>query len=105
MARYRRNIRSIKEVVQDYFSDYLVSSDTVRLISTEQWVDIVGKKVAEHSRPLYIENGVLLVETRHSAWGHFILLKSNSIIAALSKIDKNLSVKSIKLKLTRRTTT
>ena len=66
MERYRR-IKTIKEVVHRYFSEHLVAADDddVRLVNKQQWTEVVGEHVAQHSRPLYTENGVLIIETEH----------------------------------------
>lgn len=100
MARYFQ-IRSIKEVAQQYFSEYMGNDEQeheVRLLSDAEWVKIVGERVAQHASPLYIERGVLIVKTDHAAWNHFILLNSNAIIRALTAANKSRVVHSIKVK-------
>lgn len=105
MARYYQ-VKSAQELVQQYFSDYLAGptggdkTEEVHLLSKESWRKVVGGRVAQHSTPLYVERGVLIVEADHSAWSHFIMLRSAEIISELNGMDENLSIHFVKLKLT-----
>lgn len=106
MARYYQ-VKSAQELIQRYFSDYLAGptegdkEEEVRLVSKADWRKVVGERVAQHATPLYVERGVLIIEADHSAWSHFILLRSAEIISELNGMDVNLSIHFVKLKLTR----
>jgi len=99
MATYR-DAKSVKAVIQRYFSEYLISHGSVGLLDTQEWHNIVGETIAAYSRPLYIENNILVIGTSYPAWNHMILLNSNRIVSAVNALGRNLFINSIKVKLT-----
>ena len=49
------------------------------------WSDVVGKAVGQHSRPLRIENGKIVVEVKDAIWKQEILLLSPEIIQKMNE--------------------
>lgn len=96
------HIKSIKEVAQRYFSEYIEShgdgEHEVTLLSHTEWVGIVGEHVARHAKPLYIQSGILFVQADHATWSHYVRLKSNVIISILNRVKKGVDVQTIKFK-------
>ena len=99
MESYHRP-KNVKEIIQKYFSEYLIEEENINFISKAHWRKIVGDKISGCTKPLYVENGILVIEVENALWNHFILLNSNKIIAATNKFNGKLFINSLKLKLT-----
>lgn len=101
MERYFQ-AKKAKEIVQKYFYEYIEEHDgenEVALISRQEWIETAGKQMSQHVKPIYVKNGVLLVESDHATWSYYISLKSNTIIATLNRncLKKNRTIHKIKI--------
>ncbi|MFA6448444.1 MAG: DUF721 domain-containing protein [bacterium] len=50
----------------------------------KDWEGLVGKKLAERSKPLYVENRILHIATDGSAWSQEISFRRNAIIQGVN---------------------
>ena len=50
----------------------------------KDWEGLVGKKLAAHTRPLFVENRVLHIATDGSAWSQEISFRRNAIMMGVN---------------------
>ncbi len=62
-----------------------------------QWDKVVGARLAQHTKPLYVtQEGVLLVATESSIWSHQLKFLERQIIERVKKDDPQSRVVSIR---------
>ena len=62
---------------------------------TEAWTRAAGETLAEHTRPVYIKEARLFVETDSSGWTHTAMMQRHLILDKLNRILGDGKVKSI----------
>ena len=65
------------------------------------WPAIVGKQVAEHSRPLEIRRETLIVATRSQAWSHQLSFMTPQVVAAIARDAPQANVKEVRFRVGR----
>lgn len=63
------------------------------------WNDLVGDRIASHSRVLDVYQGVLIVEVDHSGWSQLIHLQKSSIMRGLKQKFPNIEIHSISVRV------
>ncbi len=77
--------------------------ETVRELGLESlvvasiWEEVVGKKIARNSSPLFFKRGTLYVATSSATWSQELSYKLPEIIKKINKRLKNIKIKEIKL--------
>ena len=62
---------------------------------TEAWARAAGNSLAEHTRPVYIKEARLFVETDSSGWTHTAMMQRHRILDKLNRILGEGRVKNI----------
>lgn len=63
------------------------------------WNSSVGERLAAHSRPVDVRNGIVLVEAEHPGWIQLLQLKQESLLAQLKKAFPELGIRGIAFRL------
>lgn len=63
------------------------------------WNSSVGERLAAHSRPVDVRNGIVLVEAEHPGWIQLLQLKQESLLAQLKKAFPDLGIRGIAFRL------
>lgn len=63
------------------------------------WSSSVGERLAAHSRPVDVRNGIVLVEAEHPGWIQLLQLKQESLLAQLKKAFPDLGIRGIAFRL------
>ena len=61
--------------------------------AVDLWPEVVGETINKNSEPVSVENGVLSIKTKNSAWSQELQLQKPQI---LEKLNKKLDKKIIK---------
>ena len=65
----------------------------------ENWVNIIGEKLAEYSRPTHIKNNCLYIQVDDSAVAKELQWRNENIIGKINTTFPNTSIKEIKIRL------
>lgn len=65
----------------------------------DRWGEVVGAKVAEQTKPLFIVDGVLYVETSGSSWSQEISYSKKEIVGKLNELFGREKISDIKHKI------
>jgi hypothetical protein len=65
----------------------------------DSWSRIVGQRLADHSRPVEAEKGILLVEAEHSGWIQLLQFKQEAILEELSLKYPELKIRTVAFRL------
>lgn len=63
------------------------------------WNSSVGERLAVHSRPVDVRNGIVIVEAEHPGWIQLLQLKQESLLAQLKKAFPDLGIRGIAFRL------
>jgi hypothetical protein len=63
------------------------------------WNSSVGERLAAHSKPVDVRNGIVLVEAEHPGWIQLLQLKQEGLLAQLKKAFPELGIRGIAFRL------
>lgn len=92
-------IKRVSTIMNAYFKTYASGKNIILALLRTNWHKIVGKKVAEHSIPVYLREKKLFVYVDDIIWIQELSLQSNEIIESIRKFLKNSSIEKIHFKL------
>ncbi|MDP8207978.1 MAG: DUF721 domain-containing protein [Candidatus Electryonea clarkiae] len=93
----RKNVINVSTAISKW-KDSIGSKS--RLAEAEigiRWREIVGANIADHSSPLRLEHGRLILRVKESTWRHHLLFLRAEIIEKINKSVKTDIVKEIML--------
>ncbi len=64
-----------------------------------QWKTVAGEPFGEHSRPVEIEDGTLIVEVDHPGWLQLLLMKKASLLSAVREAAPGAGIRDLVLRL------
>lgn len=96
----RTAVTSDPQLISDLISD-LVEEREWQLGIAEgtlftQWRDIVGEEIAEHSTPLTLQNGILLIQCSSTAWATQLNLVGLTLLETIQNANPAAGVESLR---------
>jgi predicted nucleic acid-binding Zn ribbon protein len=77
-------LQNLPKIVQKMGDELQIAELKEYYEALKDWEGLVGKKLAEHTKPLFIENRVLHVATDGSAWSQEISFRRNAIMQGVN---------------------
>jgi predicted nucleic acid-binding Zn ribbon protein len=74
----------IGQILADVVRDLGLAKKMSEQRAVVEWPDIVGRRVAEHSRALRVDGGRLLVEVDSSVWSQELTLMKRKILGRIN---------------------
>ena len=78
-------MQQIGKALKSYVSGSPIEKGLEEQKAIRFWVSVVGEKIADKTEIDYVENGVLVVRTKTSAWRLELQMQKNKIIKGLNK--------------------
>lgn len=77
------------------------AADTVRTVSAfyGSWEGVAGQRLAAHSRPVDIRNGVVFIEADHPGWIQMLQMQQDDLLERLRKQGRDLGITGIAFRL------
>ena len=77
------------------------AADTVRSVSAfySSWKSIAGERLAAHSRPVDIRNGVVFIEADHPGWIQMLQMRQDDLLTRLQERGRELGISGIAFRL------
>ena len=90
-------MESLGLAIQKLFKDLGIENKVVETQAITSWNKVVGKRIAEISQAVKIENNILFVKVLHSSWRNELLYQKKAIIDRLNKTIGKRVVEDIRL--------
>ncbi|HDL02183.1 MAG TPA: DUF721 domain-containing protein [candidate division Zixibacteria bacterium] len=87
----------ISGVIGKIMSSFGISKTYHGWMVVEKWSEIVGKELAQRSKAIRFEDGILYVAVTDDAWRQEISMKSDEIISQIHSYPFGRSTKQIRL--------
>jgi len=93
------DFRRASDVLNALFSGF--DGDGLRQSNAfiRSWREIVGEKIADHSRVIDVDRGVLTVEVDHPGWNQQIRYRKKAILSRLTQSFPELAVSTIAVRV------
>lgn len=72
-----------------------VNGDCADLV--EAWPEIIGDQIAKHTRPLAIEDDILVIGVDSSAWLHHLFMLKIEILRTINKRIPGIKIREIRM--------
>lgn len=92
-------IKSVSELLSSFFDQDLVKKGELYSGFGRSWKTIAGSRLGEHSRPVDIHRGILIVETEHQGWMQLLQLQQDKILEEIGRKFPDLKIRGIAFKL------
>jgi predicted nucleic acid-binding Zn ribbon protein len=63
------------------------------------WKSIVGETFGEHSWPMEVEDGTLVVEVDHPGWMQMFLLRKGCLLESVRKVSPRAGIRDLRVRL------
>lgn len=94
----RSKTMSMAEVLQDYIKTMNYGRKLNEVDVVQSWIDIVGRSIANHTKKIYLNNGVLFVYLDSSVVRNELLMLKQPLIQKINGRSGTEVVKDIVLK-------
>ena len=92
-------IKSVSELLSSFFDQDLVKKGELYSGFGRSWKTIAGSRLGEHSRPVDIHRGILIVEAEHQGWMQLLQLQQDKIMEEIGRKFPDLKISGIAFKL------
>ena len=96
-GRKKKQLQPISGVIGKIMSSFGLSKSYHGWMVVEKWSEIVGKELAQRSKAIRFEKGILYVAVTDDAWRQEISMKSEEIISQIHSYPFGRSIKQIRL--------
>ena len=87
----------ISGIIGKIMSSFGISKTYYGWMVVEKWAEIVGKELAQRSKALRFEDGVIFVAVKDDTWRQEISMKSDEILSQIHSYPFGRSIKQIRL--------
>lgn len=98
MAR-KRDIITSGKIVDTIRDTYNLDEKGKQYEAFRQWPEIVGERVAAHTKPLYIVEGKLHIQCEGSVWSQELTFRKSEIIQKINESLGRTVIKDIRYKV------
>jgi len=92
-------IKSVSELLSAFFDQETVRKGELYSGFGHSWKAIAGTRLGEHSRPVDIRHGILIVETEHQGWMQLLQIQQDRILEETRKRFPDLGIGGIAFRL------
>jgi predicted nucleic acid-binding Zn ribbon protein len=92
------NDQTLKEVINELLEKYRITEKIDEVTLMEQWQELMGKMIAQHTKRIYLKNKKLFIELSSSVVRSELAIAKSKIIEMLNKNFGREVVKDIVLK-------
>lgn len=94
-------IKKIGDILRGYLLERGWAGDNPSSSVFLRWEEIVGEELSRHTRPIEIEDGILIVEADHPGWVQLISLRKSGLLRSLSDAAPAAEIKDVRVRLSR----
>jgi len=90
-----KEFRKASEVITSLFSGFDSAGMAQANSFVKSWKEIVGDKIAAHSKVIDVDRGTVIVEVDHPGWSQQIQFCKKQIVTGLSRSYPELQIKNV----------
>lgn len=94
---YDRLMKKADEIIHNFLSSSTISKNELSIF--RDWPSIVGKDLAEISKPVDITENTMIIHTTHPAAAQSIRMKEREIVRNIAKTYEILKIRKIQIKV------
>jgi predicted nucleic acid-binding Zn ribbon protein len=99
MSKNDNTFSSVAEILKDQIDGLSGGRLNATIELQKNWLDIVGKSIAEHSKVLFIKNKCLHIGVENSTWLNELNLIKDKLSEKITSIKKDGSIVDLKFKI------
>jgi hypothetical protein len=92
-------IKQVSQLLGTYFDKKTLAAAKDYVGFLDSWPMIAGQRLSDHSRPVDIRHGMLIIETDHSGWIQLIRLEQERILREISRRFPELEVTAMSIRI------
>jgi hypothetical protein len=92
-------IKSVSDLISTFFDRDLAAKGESYGNFRSAWSGIAGERLADHSEPVDIRHGVLIVETEHQGWTQLLQFQQERMLEEIRRRFPELEIRSIAWRL------
>ncbi|MCX7028047.1 MAG: DUF721 domain-containing protein [Spirochaetes bacterium] len=92
-------IKSVSDLLLTFFDRETAAKGESYSNFRSAWRGIAGQRLAEHSRPVDVRHGILIVETEHQGWGQLLQLQQEKMLDEIGRKFPEFEIKGIAFRL------
>jgi hypothetical protein len=92
-------IKSVSELLSSFFDQDTVKKGELYSSFGHSWKTIAGSRLGEHSHPVDIKHGILIVETEHQGWMQLLQLQQDKMLEETQQRFPDLGIRGIAFRL------
>jgi predicted nucleic acid-binding Zn ribbon protein len=92
-------MRKIGDLLREYIEEMGWPLEDPYSPIFQDWPSVAGKDFSQHSRPIDVSDGVLLVEVDHPGWLQMFLLKKPELLEAARKTAPKAALSGMRARL------
>jgi predicted nucleic acid-binding Zn ribbon protein len=96
-----KRLERIGIVLPEVLEDLGVAKRLEEFKAVAQWEKVAGRKIAERSQAVDVQNKTLIVEVENNVWMQELVLLKPQILKKLAKAAKGSPIKDIRFRLKR----
>ncbi len=93
----RRDFEDVDRVVGRLFDKRTREQLNNSMLLT-RWKEIVGSSIAEHTQPLSVEAGVLLIQVKHPVWRSELMSMKQQLIERVNEAAGRQAIRDIRFR-------
>jgi hypothetical protein len=93
--------KSVSELLSAFFDHDMAAKGASYSGFGRAWKSIAGTRLGEHSRPVDIRHGILIVEAEHQGWMQLLQLQQDRILEEIARRFPELEISGVAFKLSR----
>jgi hypothetical protein len=92
-------IKSVSDLISTFFDRDMAAKGESYGNFRSAWSGIAGERLADHSQPVDIRHGVLIVETEHQGWTQLLMFQQERMLEEIRRRFPELEIRSIAWRL------
>jgi len=92
-------IKRASDILSAFFDKDVAAKGKDYAGFSQQWRAIAGPRVGEHSKPVDIRHGILIIESEHQGWTQLLMLHQDRILGEIGKRFPSLEIRGIAYRL------
>jgi hypothetical protein len=92
-------IKSVSDLISTFFDRDVAAKGESYGNFRSAWSGIAGERLADHSEPVDIRHGVLIVETEHQGWTQLLQFQQERMLEEIGRRFPELEIRSIAWRL------
>lgn len=97
----KKNLTPLKYILDSFFKKNKLGQKIKGYQVVYNWIDVVGKKIAQHSHPIKIEGKILFLGVENNVWANELNIRRGEIINKINSKANEKIITNIRFRIQR----